>query len=383
VSYWNLQAFIRFLYNSLINNKGTNYQLTAKRLGVLLLALAIYLPAEVLIWIGLALDELLFPGFHQMNLKEPVFIIGNPRSGTTFIQQLLARDTANFLTMRTWEIFGSPSITMRKIVRRVIKLSGSIGVRITHRVKRLERLWRESDRIHRLKLRSPEEDEYLFIHNFSTLKIWSFAAMVDEADPYIFFDQNMTLADKNRIMGFYESCLQRHFFFHQSSRKHYLSKNPNFSPAIDTLLRKFPDAKFIYMIRNPFQAVPSHISLKEREWQMLGTPLRKYACKDFIIKSSKHWYNYSLDKLNTLPKHQAAVIKLEDLIEDVSGTIHQLYQQLGLSVSTAFQEILAQETDRANQHQSEHQYSLSEMGISREYLYKCFNGVMDQFDYSH
>lgn len=166
----------------------------------------------------------------------------------------------------------------------------------------MERLWKADDKIHRFKLRLPEEDEYLFTHKFSTLKIWSFSAMVDEAEPYIYYDEKIPENDNNRIMDFYESCLQRHYFYHGQYRKHYLSKNPNFSPAIKSLLNKFPDAKFIYLIRNPLDAVPSHISLKEREWQMLGSPMFKYACKEFILRSSEHWYNYSLEVLGNLPE---------------------------------------------------------------------------------
>lgn len=268
MSYRNGKAFRRFLYISFFHNRGTYFRLTAKRLGVLLTVMAIYLPAQLIIWIGLYLDELFFPGYHGIKIKEPVFIIGNPRSGTTYLQRLLARDTSQFLSMRIWEIFGSPSITIRRVIRWAVKMGRSVGVPITRRIRRMERLWKADDKIHRFKLRSPEEDEYLFIHNFSTLKIWSFAAMVDETEPYIYYDEKITEDDNNRIMDFYESCLQRHYFYHGQYRKHYLSKNPNFSPAIKNLLNKFPDAKFIYLIRNPLEAVPSHISLKEREWQM-------------------------------------------------------------------------------------------------------------------
>ncbi len=102
MSYWNGKAFLRFLYRILFNNRGTNYRLTTKRLGVLLLVSAIYLPAEFLIWLGLGLDEILFPGYRKINLPRPVFIIGNPRSGTTFLQRLLARDEANFHCLKTW-----------------------------------------------------------------------------------------------------------------------------------------------------------------------------------------------------------------------------------------------------------------------------------------
>ena len=32
---------------------------------------------------GLALDHVFFPGFRRVKIKEPVFIVGNGRSGTT------------------------------------------------------------------------------------------------------------------------------------------------------------------------------------------------------------------------------------------------------------------------------------------------------------
>ncbi|MEE8357593.1 MAG: hypothetical protein V3R33_09820 [Anaerolineales bacterium] len=65
--------------------------------------LGIYLPAEVLIWSGLLLDEVYFPSYHEIKIKQPVFIIGNPRGGTTFLQRLLAINTDSFISMRTGE----------------------------------------------------------------------------------------------------------------------------------------------------------------------------------------------------------------------------------------------------------------------------------------
>ncbi len=381
VSYGNGKAVLRFLYNNFIDNRGTNYRLTAKRLGVLLLVLGIYLPAEMIIWIGLILDEIFFPKYHEIKISQPVFIIGNPRSGTTFLQRLLARDTENFLSMRTWEIFGSPSILTRKLIRGTARFGRAIGLPVSRRIRKMEQLWKDDDRIHRFRLRAPEEDEYLFIHNFSTLKIWSFASMEDEADPYIFYDQKVSREDKIRNMSYYESCIQRHYHYHGQPKKNYLSKNPNFSPAIDTLLEKFPDAKFIYLIRDPMEAVPSHISLKEREWQMLGSPLEKYACTDFIIKSSEHWYNYPLKRLKNLPEDQAIIIKFDDLVQDAEDTVNRIYGQFGFSVTKEFQALLEYESKKARNHQSQHLYSLSEMGISNKEMMDRFGSVIDEFGF--
>jgi len=132
-------------------------------LGVFLLALVIYIPIELIVWTGFILDEIFFPKFHDIKINQPIFIIGNPRSGTTFLQRLMARDTVNFLSMRTWEILGSPSIISRRLIRAAISFSRSIGIPVTRRIRKMEQLWKEDDRIHRFRLRAPEEGEYLTI----------------------------------------------------------------------------------------------------------------------------------------------------------------------------------------------------------------------------
>lgn len=379
MSHWNVKAFLRFLFKNIFHNKGTNYRLTAKRLAVLLLALLIYLPAELFIWSGLLLDEILFPGYQQQKIIQPVFIIGNPRSGTTFLQRLLARDSQNFLVMRTWEIFGAPSILMRKIFRGVVKVARGLGVQISKRIRKLERLWKESDRIHRLKVRAPEEDEYLFIHNFSTMKIWSFAANEDEADPYIYFDSKLPVSEKERMMDFYTSCVQRYIFYHGEKNTHYLSKNPNFTPAIKTILARFPDAKFIYLIRSPLKAIPSHISLKEREWRMLGSPLERYACREFILRSSDHWYTYPLEILKQLPDDQYAIIRFDDLISDAKTTVEGLYLRLGIDMTPGFLDHLELESKLARNHRSRHQYSLEDMGIDPKFLRNRYRRIIEEY----
>jgi hypothetical protein len=382
VNYHNEKAFWKYLYKTFFDQKGTNYRLTTKRLGVVLLSLGIYLPVELIVWTGLVLDDLLYPDYLQIPIKEPLFIIGNPRSGTTFLHRLMARDSANFLSMRTWEIFGSPSISMRKVLRGTRRILKEVGFPISKHVRDMESLWQDSDKIHRLRLRDPEEDEYLFIHNFSTLKIWSFASMVSEGRPYIYFDQQIPLEEKERIMGYYRSCVQRHYYYHGRYKKHYLSKNPNFTPAIRTLMDTFQDAKFIYLVRNPLEAVPSHINLKEREWKMLGSPLKPYACKDFIMESSQHWYDYPLQVIDQLPSQQAVIIRFEDLVSDAGKIVQSVYDHFGLEITPAFKGILDRETVLARNHKSQHDYSLEAIGLTLREMQARFGRVMDRFNYS-
>lgn len=347
----------------------------------MLLSLGIYLPVELVTWVGLLLDDLLFPEYREVEVHQPIFIIGNPRSGTTFLQRLLAKDVDNFFSMKTWEIFAAPSLTMRKIILGGVKVARGVGMSVTKRIKRLERLWAEGNVIHRLALRAPEEDEYLFVHIFTAMKVWSFAAMVEEALPFVYYDHRMPAGEKQRMMDFYEACLQRHITFHRGTQKHYMAKNPNFSPMITTLLDRFPDAKFIYLVRNPLDAVPSHLSLKEREWQMLGRPLKEYASREFILESSEYWYNYPLDILEGLPEDQALIVNFDEMVANAEKTVKTIYSRFGFTVSPAYQQILVEETQKARNHESQHEYSLEGLGLSAEELRVRFAPIFEKFDF--
>ena len=114
---------------------------------------------------------------------------------------------------------------------------------------------------------------------------------------------------------------------------------------------------------------------------MLGSPLKKYACADFIIKSSEHWYNYPLKRLGELPEDQAIIIKFDDLVQDAEKTVLSIYQQLGFTVTEEFNSHLKIETKQARNHRSQHLYSLSDMGICRQEMIDRFGLIIERFDF--
>src|SRR5688572_9207818 len=42
------------------------------------------------------LDEIFYHGYKKIHIKQPVFIIANPRSGTTYLHRLVALDDERF-----------------------------------------------------------------------------------------------------------------------------------------------------------------------------------------------------------------------------------------------------------------------------------------------
>lgn len=378
---FNLRGVARFTYKSLFKSKGTNYRLTPKRVLLLLIAYPAYAMLELGTWLGLLLDEIFFPGHRHVQIKEPVYIVGNPRSGTTFLQRLLARDERNFNAMRTWEMLLAPSVTLRKVFWAFSRLDRRLGSPLHRLLGMLEESWQQENVVHKIALRAPEEDEYLLIHIFSSLKIWLYVAMVDEASDYTYFDTRMPEDEKERIMTFYRRCVQRHLFAHGDRDVHYLAKNPHFSPMIDTLYDTFPDVKIIYLARNPLDMIPSYISLKEEEWQLLGNPVEDYASRHYILDMAEHWYTYPLERLERAPERSYIVVNFDDLVNDAGKTVRAIYDRFGLELSADFDQVLQHTTDRARKHKSQHAYSLRQMGLTREQIVTRYRHVFDRFSF--
>jgi hypothetical protein len=378
---FNVRNLFRFAGRSLFTSKGTAYRLSPKRIGWLLLFGLVYPTLEVITWSGLGLDEIFFRRYREEDIDTPIFIIGNPRSGTTFLHRLLAKDTENFCSMRMWEMFFAPSITMRKVLLTLMDLDRKLGHLIRNQVHAWEKRWQEENVIHRIALRAPEEDEYLLMHMWSALKVWTFTAMTEEADPYTYFDTQMPAREKKRIMRFYKRCLQRHLHFHDVQDRLYLAKDPSYSPMVDTLHRHFPNAKFIYLARNPLDMIPSYISLTEEEWQILGDPPRPYMCRDFVLDMAKHWYTYPLERLAQLPSDQYIIVNFEKLTRNVKATVCEIYERLELPMYPDFAEQLVTATKRSRRHESEHEYSLQEMGLTKSQIVTAFAEVFERFDF--
>lgn len=379
---FNCSGFVRFSRNALLSWKGTHYRLTPRRIGWAALFYTLYPLLEVLTWAGLKLDDVFFRGYRREEVREPVFIIGNPRSGTTFLHRLLARDVGNFHTMKAWEILFAPSIVQRRLWRIIEMLDDRLGTPVQAGIKSLERRLAKELVTHRLALEDPEEDEFLLMHIWSTITINHFSAVMDEAAAYTRFDRALPSGERKRIMAFYKGCVQRHAYAHGlSDGRHHLCKSPGFTPKIESIWLAFPDARFIYLVRNPLDVIPSYTSLLDLQWRILADPLEKWAARDFVLDMARCWYAYPLERLAEAPPERYAIVRYEDLVSDTEQTVLRMYEQLGLQVGPGFAEVLREEAERERSYVSRHHYSLEDMDLTPEQLVCTFGDIFERFSF--
>jgi len=366
---FNFRLYLIDFYHSLFRSKGTPARLSGKRV-FLLLFLFIFFPLwNIYIRIGYSLDKLFFPKYMENQSPDPIFIIGNYRSGSTFFHRLLLRDD-QFTCLKAWEIYFAPALVHRSLIRSILKVSKYIGSPVQKAVASFDKMMNELYTMHKTGLYTYEQDSQLFYHTWSSYNVFAVAPFPEMAKRYIYYDQEVPRKERQKQFGYYREVLKRHMYLHQGQR--YLAKNPDFSPAVETLLETFPNAKFINLVRPPEQMVPSSINLWAHNWRAYGTPEEEFPQIDVIKEHAKHWYRYPHQILSSLPSDRYQVMFFENLVGDPEAEISRIYNQMGLELSDDFQRILAEVTVESRNYTGHGDYSLERMGEDIESLKREF-----------
>ena len=378
---FNFSLLFRVAYHTVFNSRGTHARLTPKRIFSLLVISFLYCIIEAANWIGFFLDDILFPGYRRQQIRQPVFIIGPPRSGTTYLQRILAADETQFSSMKTWEILFAPSVTQKKIIKAFCQLDSLFGsplYRLTRAIDK--RLYKSLSSIHPGSLFEAEEDGLILLHIFSSATAFFVLPSAKDLWPYFLFDQQLAAALRARILKFYKRCVQSHLYVFGPD-KTFLSKNPMFSTMIQSLDEAFPDAKFVYMARTPFETVPSTVSLVSYYFNTFMSPLEPYPYLEDQLEMLSLYYTYPLIRFEALPASRQETIAYTMLVEKPEQTVTELCARFGITLSPAYAQALRKEQEKAFRYKSAHAYSLDQFSLKPEAIVKRYESIFDRFGF--
>ena len=326
------------------------------------------------------LDEILFPNYRSLEVKKPVFIIANPRSGTTFLHRLFCLDSERYgYTLLYHTLF--PSITFI----RIIQFFGWIDTRIGHPMRRafdfldgvFFKGWEE---IHPMGFNKSEEDEGTFIFTLITSGIFLLCPYMDEID-YVKFPDLLSVKEKKALSDYYKSSIQR-FMYALGKDKIFLSKNVMSTGRMKTILDIFPDARIIYIVRSPYKAVPSFISMFSAAWKSHSPEIPETspyhrAWGELAI----NYYLYFHEQIKVVPKQQWVTLKYEDLVADPYKEMRAIYKHFGMKIDEHFDERLKKTSNRSKTYKSTHSYSLEQYGMTKEEVLEKLEPIFDKYQF--
>ncbi|MGB5831516.1 MAG: sulfotransferase [Thiohalocapsa sp.] len=333
-----------------------------RRVLVMLGFLPIFALIQGIHWVGFLLDDILFRGWRSIRIQEPVFVLGVPRSGTTKLHQVLAKDD-QFTTFSAWECLFALSVTERRFwlgLTRIDALFGGPGAGLLDWLQ--HRVFASLDDVHAMSLTTPEEDYFALMPILSCFIL----ALPFPGAEHLWrigrFDQVLSDGERSRVLEFYQDCLKKHLYVH-GEHKRLLSKNAAFAPLANSLAEHFTDSRFLICLRDPMETIPSQLSSIRSGLAFFGVPPDSIPIRDRFVNQLAFYYQ-NLDTLaRTLRPNRCVTVTLLDLKADLATTLCAVYQRLELPLSGAFGQLLEAESSAARHYRSGHNYSLEQFAL--------------------
>jgi omega-hydroxy-beta-dihydromenaquinone-9 sulfotransferase len=371
--YINLKLLGRALCLSLFKSR-----FSLRRWAYVVFFTALYGVMWLVVALGRGLDHLLFPGFRRQPITRPVFIVAPPRSGTTLTQKLMSLDEERFVHVKLYQtIF--PSVFYQRCIEGVVWLDQHTGRLLSRFVAWMEKTFFGGwDDMHKLRLNQPEEDDGFFVYSFVTEAIYLLFPHVDELWEAGFPDA-LPAQDRRKLMKYYRSCLQRHLYAN-GPEKTLLSKATQSSGAVESLREAFPDARFITIIRHPYQSVASHVSVFYPVWRAHSPEIAKDSpVSKAYARLALCWYQHLFEFGSKMPPAQYYCMDYRDLTRNPREALETLYRHFGWDLSEAYRSRLDTATARQRKFQSAHHYTLEEFGLSEEWIQQQLGPLLDHY----
>ena len=323
---------------------------------------------------GFALDRLLFPGYRKVKIVKPVFLMGFGRSGTTFLHRLL-NEGGTFCAFEAWEL-AYPSITLRKLLRPLVEML----------VRRHKDVLQDPSMGHETRLRTIEEEELLFLHILDTQFLERFTPLKFSREdfPELFF--NDAAPHRHVSVKFFTGCLQRQIYY--TGKGQVLAKANASLMRAGTLREHFPDAKFVYLVRNPIDAIASHLSqrrrvvLREMGPDLDPVLLERYLRRRYTLNVEMYRYAHKLIVERILPPEAVIEVRYPELVHNLYNTLMTIIEFTGLEVDETLKAGWKRQSEAQATYERPHKNApLSEFGLTEEQVRKDLQFVFDRYGF--
>ena len=297
---------------------------------------------------------------------DPVFVTGLPRSGTTFLFNLLSLDD-NYRSPRYWEIMSPLPLTKNEtdIRRREWKINAELKFARTI-IPKLRLM-------HHIRAQTPEECELI-----ATMNVRSFVYMCMANVPeYVEYLKDCSF---DSVFLWHKRFLQ---ILEMNGRpKKWLLKDPSHIGHIPEILSAYPNAKFINIHRNPIESVASFCSLTKNIRSAFSKNVNPDQIGDLILDFWQHSLNKGILEKQRLFPNQIADISYSNFIKSPLDAIKDAYQKLELDIDIRTENKINEYINNQKMIEKEqHIYSLNEFGLSKEKVEHHFKNYMMNYEF--
>ena len=315
---------------------------------------------RVIVILGQIADHIFFPGAFKASLKNPIMIVGNPRSGTTFLHRYLVKNGIG-TGSQLWQML-YPSIILQKLIKPFIPYLEKVSPTRYH----------TSD-AHATSLQSVETDDVaIFFRYIDGFFLYGFILSWAEENLFHWVDpQQRDTSDRD--FKWLESIWVRNQY--QAKNERTVGKLFSLSVNLPEFLERFSDSKILYIIRDPLSVIPSGLSL------VTGVLDKRFGFWNLPAEKRQHFINRLYDGLvmlllrfhedwgnGSIDQSRVFIVRFDRIMTDFDNLMDEVLEFIDYIPSEVLKADIQKTAEKQRDFQSKHEYDLEKFGLTAEQI---------------
>ena len=334
--------------NSILSRMGAIYRVLRRTFGirVIPLFLAVFFAfVRTVVAIFMALDHVFFARFAKARANRPIVLVGNPRTGTTFLQRFLSDE--GFGSGMELFLMLYPSLTLQKLLRPILPLLEKVSPAKFHTTD-----------AHQTSLSSVETDDVAVLFRYPDgFFLYGFFLSFEDEDMLPYFDPRVRDTSK-RDYDWLDALWRRSLVLHGTDRN--IAKLFSLAVRLPQFMERFPEAQILYMARDPLSVIPSSMSLVmgvlDRAfgfWSLPETVRKRWLDRMYkawillLQKFHEDWMGGLIDK------RRVYIVRYDRMMADFEGMMSDMCGFLGHEMTPALRAKIAKVGEKQRKYESE------------------------------
>jgi hypothetical protein len=310
------------------------------------------------VWLFMALDRVFFPALASRRVQRPIVIVGNPRTGTTFLHRFLVEHRFGVGLHLYRSLY--PSILLQKLLRPILPLLEKVSPARFH-----------ASAAHDTNLSSVETDDVtVFFRYADGFFVYGFFLAWPEEDHRPMFAPEVRDTTA-RDFDWLEAVWRRSLVAQDGDR--VVAKLFSTGVRTPAFLERFPDAHILYMVRDPVEVIPSTFSLvtgvldKAFGYSTLPAEVRNrynerlyLALVDLFRRFHADWTSGKIDRSRVM------VVSYNRMMNDFDGLMAEMIPFFDMNPTPAQLEAIRETASKQRAYQSAHKYNLERYGLDAD-----------------
>ncbi len=335
-----------------------------------------FLGLRLMVALCMLLDYLFFPRLWSTKATRPIVLVGNPRTGTTFLQRFLSDE--GFGSGMELFLMLYPSLVLQTLLRPFMPL-----------LEKLSPAKHHSTEAHATSLSSVETDDVGVLFRYlDGFFLWGFFLSFDKEDMVPSVDPKVRDTSR-RDFAWLAALWRRSLVLHKADRN--IAKLFSLGPRMPQFLAQFPEAQILYMARDPVSVIPSTMSLLtgplDRAFGFWSKPEeirnmwfeRMYKGLLILLRRfHEDWTNGNIDQSRVF------IVRYDRMMADFDGMMEEMCQFLGHEMTPELRATIKKKADKQRAYKSDHKYDLAKFNLSEQrirqdcaFFYDTFLPPMD------